>query len=228
MAVAILPLGGPSARSGEDMTILIFSGVDLWRQGGFAHGGLLWSPSGLDREGFTLKLLVGGGPYRYVSGALGNAEISGQQIAGFAMPGWRFKRDRFEVAVFAGLDLQRHRLTPDDPTGRLRGHHVGLRGGFDLWHEPNAATMLAADASFSSVGPSYSGRAAFGWRLLDRFYLGPEMQMLGCDDYHQLRLGVHATGFKEGAREWSAAIGMVGDSDQRRGVYGRLGLIVRH
>ena len=32
---------------------LLFSGLDLWRNGGFLHGGMLWSPAGLGQEGFT-------------------------------------------------------------------------------------------------------------------------------------------------------------------------------
>src|SRR5438270_11372472 len=38
---------------------LLFGGLDLWRNGGFLHGGVLWSPAGLG-QGFTLKLLFGG------------------------------------------------------------------------------------------------------------------------------------------------------------------------
>jgi hypothetical protein len=44
---------------------LLFAGFDLWRNGGFAHGGLLWSPGGIEREGLTFKLLLAGGLYRY-------------------------------------------------------------------------------------------------------------------------------------------------------------------
>lgn len=44
--------------------LLVFSSVDIWRQGGFAHGGALWAPAGLDRDGFVLKLMFGGGLYR--------------------------------------------------------------------------------------------------------------------------------------------------------------------
>src|SRR5262249_30394765 len=97
---------------------LLFGGFDLWRNGGFLHGGLLWSPGGLAQEGFTLKLLIGGGQYRYLSG---NTEITGHQTIGSAMPGWRFKTDQLEVVAFAGADVQSHRLSPDDLGNKLRG-----------------------------------------------------------------------------------------------------------
>ena len=48
----------PSSR---DAIILYFTGADLWHQGNSAYGGAVWSPAGLDRDGFTLKTLLAGG-----------------------------------------------------------------------------------------------------------------------------------------------------------------------
>jgi hypothetical protein len=109
----------------EQARFLLFSTTDLWRQGGFAHGGLLWAPTGLDRDGPVLKLMFGGGFYHYISGALGNTEVRGMELAGAILPGWRFVRDNFTITVFLGYDFQRHRLTPDDPSAGLRGSYVG-------------------------------------------------------------------------------------------------------
>ncbi|MEX0841594.1 MAG: cellulose biosynthesis protein BcsS, partial [Xanthobacteraceae bacterium] len=211
----------------EEPTFLYFSGVDLWREGGFLHGGVLWSPDGLDQDGFTLKFIFGSGAYRYLSGALGDAEVVGHQLSGSAMPGWRFKRPGFEMTVFAGLDAQDHRLSPDDPSSDLRGSHVGLRSGFDLWYEPNRTTMLAADASVSTIGTSYNAHAAYGWRLFNRVYVGPEAAAFASDDYRQYRFGLHATAFKTGTIELSAGAGYARDSSHRSGAYGRLSLVTR-
>jgi hypothetical protein len=209
-------------------TILFFSGADFWRHGSFSHGGLLWSPGGLDREGFTLKLLLGSGRYHYTSGALADAAVLGEQIIAFALPGWRFQKDRLTVSVFAGVDIQQHRLTPDDPSNSLRGTKTGIRGGFDLWFEPNALTMLGADASLSSVGPSYSARLAAGWRFADSFYAGPEIGgFADGESYQQFRVGLHITGLKTHDLEWSAALGWAFDSDERDSPYGRLGICIR-
>ena len=67
---------GP-ARAGDDgAQLLLFSGADLWRDGRFLHGWLLWSPGGIEREGFTLKAMLSGGTYRYRSGALNDAWVT--------------------------------------------------------------------------------------------------------------------------------------------------------
>ncbi len=211
----------------EEPVFLYFSGIDLWREGGFLHGGVLWSPGGLEQEGFTLKLIFGSGAYRYQSSALGNAGVIGRQFSGAVMPGWRFKRPGLEVTVFAGLDAQDHWLLPDDPSNGLRGSHAGLRSGFDLWYEPTRATMLAADASISTIGTSYTVHGAYGWRLFDRAYVGPEALALASGDYRQYRFGLHMTALKTEKFEISAAVGSARDSSRRSGAYGRLSLVTR-
>jgi Cellulose biosynthesis protein BcsS len=203
---------------------LLFGGLDLWRNGGFLHGGMLWSPAGLGHEGFTLKLLFGGGVYRYRSGG---AEITGDTALAAAMPGWRFKYDRLEITAVAGLDLQAHHLAPADPGNRMRGSHAGLRAGADLWYQPSDAMMVNGGVSVSTIGPNYWTRGALGWRLLDYAWAGPEVLALGGSNYQQWRLGLHATAFKTNALEWSAGLGYVRDSDHRNGVYGRIGVLTR-
>jgi len=207
---------------------LLFSSTDLWRQGGFTHGGLLWAPSGLDGDGAVLKLMLGGGVYRYRSGGLGDVNVDGHLLSGAILPGWRFVRGKLIVTTFLGADFQRHWLRPDDPTAGLRGGYAGVRAGFELWHEPTAETMLTAHASVSSIGPSYSARLAAGWRLRSLFYVGPEVEGFAADgNYRQVRVGVHATGFRTKNYEWSMGMGWASDSDRHNGAYGKLGVFTR-
>ncbi len=212
---------------GKQPRFLVFSGSDTWPQWAFAHSGVLWSPAGLYNEGFTLKLLLNGGVYRYRSAALNDAKILARQSSLAAMPGWRFKRGGFEVTLFAGLDVQNFKFTPDDPESRLRGRQIGVRTGFELWHEPSPTTMLAADASISSIGAGNSARIAYGWRAFDRLYLGPEVQAFTTDRYHHGRVGIHATAFKTAVREWSGAVGFAADNNHRSSAYIRIGVLAR-
>lgn len=219
---------GPGwAADDDDARFILFSGRDIWRNGVFANGGLLWAPNGFDQDGVLLKVLLSGGLYRYNAGSLGGQQVIGAEWLAQVMPGWRVKRGALEAKVFFGPEIQNHRLWPDDPANRLRGRELGLRFAVDLWDEPTPATMAAADASLSSVGSNYSARAAFGWRVLDQFYAGPETQVYGGDGYRQLRFGVHITSMKTGATEWSAAGGWAVDSDQRSSPYVRLGVMTR-
>ena len=229
---------GPETAAPSPQHFLLFSGTDLWRNGGFAHAGTMWAPAGLDNDGFVLKVAFGGGLYRYHSGALGNAEVTGRKLDAVLMPGWRFRRDSLYLTVFAGLDWQRHKLLPDDPTAGLRGGYVGVRAAAELWYQPTPATMVAGDAAVTTIGTSYSARLAYGWRLLDQFYVGPEVSGFTSNgNYRQYRAGIHVTGlkFSKFSRtylewlnfDWSAGFGFASDSDHRQSIYLRLGLAMR-
>jgi hypothetical protein len=59
MAVAVASLllwcvqGRADAATPNIPSFLFFGGTDLWRYGQFLYGGTLWSPSGLNNDGFT-------------------------------------------------------------------------------------------------------------------------------------------------------------------------------
>jgi cellulose biosynthesis protein BcsS len=228
---AALAWGGKAPASDEPESdteavahLLFFSGTDVWRNGGFLHGGFLYAYQGLNQGGPVFKLLFNGGFYRFHAGG---SEITGRQVMAAALPGWRWNRPGFELTVFAGLDAQNHRYTPDDTANRLRGTHLGVRGGFDVWCEPFADWMLTGSASLSTVGKSYWTRAASGHRFFDAIWLGPEFLASGDDTYRQLRFGAHVTSLRMGGAEWSAGAGWVTDTDRRDGVYGRVGVLIR-
>jgi hypothetical protein len=228
----------PVESAAAQQHFMLFTGADLWRNGGFAHAGVMWAPSGLDNDGLVLKLAVGGGLYRYHSSALGGVEITGTKTDAAVLPGWRFRRGDLYLTVFAGLDWQRHKLLPDDPNAGLRGSYIGLRTAIELWYQPTPITMVAGDAAASTIGPSYSARLAYGWRLFELFYAGPEISGFTSNgNYQQYRAGIHVTGlkFSKFSRtylewlkyEWSAGFGLARDSDHRQSLYLRLGLILR-
>jgi hypothetical protein len=230
VAVAILCCGcgafaEETTNGAQAEHVLLFSGFDLWRGGGFIHGGALWSPQGLDASGFTFKLLLGGGSYRYRSGDIG---IRGQELMASALPGWRFKGDRFELTIFGGIDMQSHRLLPDDPGNRLRGDRGGVRTGADLWYEPAPSLMATASISASSIGSSVWSRAAAGWRMPGVGWIGPEVSGFTDGHYREVRAGGHVTAFTTGPLEWSFGAGYARNSDRRAGAYGHIGILTRH
>jgi hypothetical protein len=203
---------------------LFYIGTDLWRFGAFMHGGVLWSPDGVNREGFTLKLLMAGSAYRYQAGA---RDVIGRQLLASVLPGWRFKQKKFETTIYLGLDLQDHRFSPDDIGNPLRGIHAGLRFAADVWLEPADAFMVAGAFSVSTIQTTYWGRAQLGGRIPGLGWVGPEAHLFSDLGYHQYSFGLHLTGFKTAEFEWSLGAGLVRDAESRTGPYGRIGLNVR-
>jgi Cellulose biosynthesis protein BcsS len=100
---------------------------------------------------------------------------------------------------------------------------------FELWYEPSLNSMVAADASPSSIATSNSARIAYGWRvfeeMLEGIYLGPVIEYFGSEGYRQLRLGAHIT--ESRGSEWSAAVGWAQDSQGRASPFVRLNKLKR-
>ncbi len=226
-------VASPTALAGEDdedPTVIVFSGRDIWRNGAFAYGGFLHAPGGFEQDGLMFKLLLSGGVYRYTSQGLGQ-DVIGVEGVTQILPGWRIKRAGIESKFFFGLDIERHNLYPSDPGNRLRGTDIGARFTLELWTEPSATTMIAANLSLSTIATNNSAWLAYGWRVptefIEPFYAGPEVQYFAADGYRHLRLGAHITGLKTEDYEWSAAGGLAQDSEGRSSPYLRLGFITR-
>ena len=53
----MMVLCATAAQAGSDgpsnPSLLLFAGTDLWRDGAFLDGGLIWSPAGLNTGGLT-------------------------------------------------------------------------------------------------------------------------------------------------------------------------------
>jgi Cellulose biosynthesis protein BcsS len=208
-------------------SFLLFSGADLWRDGAFLHGGSLWSPAGLDNDGFTLKLLIAGGLYTYPSGGL-HTDVDGTLVSASALPGWRVTSDGITIALYLGPIVQDYRLTPYDPGSLLHGVYAGGQLATDVWVQPTPETMAALNGTIASISAIGTLRAAFGWRLAEPFFVGPEAQALWCIDYQQYRLGAHVTGFRIDGFEWSAGAGWAVETIGRAGPYLRLGVSARY
>ncbi len=205
---------------------LLFGGTDLWRYGAFLYGGTLWSPAGLNADGFTLKLLVNGGRYCYNSDAL-RTKIDGTMLSGAALPGFRVVRGTLTVSLFAGAVMQDYRLSPPDPGSRLHGLYAGAQLAADVWYQPAENLMAALNGSLISIGPTGYLRGALGYRVFDAAFIGPEIAMLWCADFQQREVGAHLTSLHLGVSEWSAGAGWSMDSDRRSGPYLRLGVSAR-
>ena len=213
---------GPDAHP-----FLAFGGTDMWRDGAFLYGGLLWSPDGFGTDGFTLKLLLASGGYTYPSGAL-HTDVDGTLVSASALPGWRMSRDGTTVSLYAGPIIQNYWLAPYDPGSRLKGFYAGAQFAADIWSQPTPTSMIALNGSIASIAAIGTMRVATGWQFSESFFVGPEVQALWCIDYQQWRIGVHVTSFRFGGAEWTAASGLAIESFGRSGPYLRFGLNVHY
>lgn len=203
--------------------MLYFSGVEMQRWSLAAYAGAQWAPARIDRDGFILRMVMSDSIERYTTRTR-RYDTDILRVA--IMPGYKFSRGKVEMQVFAGLGIEGDLLLVDRRANRLRGK-FGPRLGADLWWEPTRLLMLQYSISGTTIDNAISMRAAAGWRLFDRFWVGPEVTASGDDFSRQYRVGAHLTGLRSDEYEWSVAAGQVWDSYRREGVYGRISVVVR-
>jgi hypothetical protein len=207
VAVGIVCGVAKRAQATELPSFLLFSGTNFWSYGGFLYGGAIWSPGGLDSNGFTLKVLLDSGRYNYESGTLAQV-VDGTKLSATVMPGWHFSSNGVSVSVFAGPAVQDYRLTPNDPGARLNGFYAGAQFAADIWYQPREWFMTALSGAVATIGPTGNVRAAFGYRVIPSAFIGPEAQAIWCGDYQAFQFGAHVTSIRVGALEWSAGTGV--------------------
>jgi cellulose biosynthesis protein BcsS len=105
------------AGDNEDARVMLFSGRDIWRNGIFVYGGLVFAPGGLEQDGLLLKVLLSGGAYRYRAENLGGERITGLEALTQVLPGWRIKRGDVELKFFLGPEFQKHSRRTIPPIG---------------------------------------------------------------------------------------------------------------
>jgi hypothetical protein len=203
--------------------LIYFTGFDVWRAGFGGYMGVQWAPNRIDRDGFIVRLFGSDSMERYVTRA---HRFETQTMRGALLAGYQFQHAKFVVQVLGGIDVEADLPKIDRrdvrPTGR-----VGARITTDVWWEPTPQLMLQYAFSVGSIGPDTGLRAAAGWRLLDRFWVGPEVSAWGDQYGRQYRVGAHLTGLRTGDYEWSFSAGYVEDDFQRSGAYGRIGILLR-
>src|SRR4051812_39311757 len=133
--------------------VLLYAGFDIWRYGRSGYGGFYWAPDGLNNNGFITPLFVSGSAERYDAGS---RRFNTNIIRVAPLAGWRLSRDKFEIKVFAGPELENRVLTPDIPAAEYRGTHIGARFAAELWWEPMPEMMLTSALSASTNATSHS------------------------------------------------------------------------
>lgn len=209
---------------GYGSKLTYFAGGDVWRAGFTAYGGFIYSARGANVDGFITKVLLAEGAYVY---RIGRRPVRGVYGLASVMPGWRFSTSTLDIKTYAGIDFQSHHFLPDDRRNKLRGGQAGGRAGADIWWQPESWAMVTSSVSASTIGDSYHARIATGVRIPGWFWIGPEAEIGHNDAYRQHRFGAHITGAQYSWVNFSLGVGMLSDSDNRHGVYGRASFAAR-
>jgi hypothetical protein len=203
--------------------LIYFAGFDTWRYSLGGYTGFQWAPQGIHKDGFILRAALFDNIERYTT----RSRRYVTEIArGSLLPGIQFTRGRLNIQLLAGLDAEADFLAVNGYWFRPRAR-LGAKFTTDVWWEPTQSVMLQYSLSGTMIDNAISTRAAAGWRLFDRFWIGPELSQSSDYFSRQTRVGAHLTGLRTGDFEWSFAAGHIDDSYNRDGVYARIGVLLR-
>ena len=184
MAADYEPPQTPSAE-----TAALFFGGDIRQRSYFGYAGFVFAPFGdLSQDGFLLRGVVGGGEYEYDNAGVPGGEVDGDHVTFDGMLGYQMFFDTVRASVFAGVNVQDHDFSPNDPGNSTRGTEVGFSAVGHL--ETVASSPFYADlqGSYSTANDTYWARGRVGLRW-EQFVIGPEGLVSGNDEYDAQRIG---------------------------------------
>ena len=213
----------PPAQAGP--TVAVFGGGDVRQRSWYAYGGFVFAPFGdLTQNGFLLRGVIGGGEYEYDNAGVAGGEVDGDHINLEGMLGYQFLMDMARVSVYAGVNVQDHDLSPNDPGNSVDGTEVGFAATGEIETLETSPFYGNLAGTFSTANDTYWTRGRIGWRI-DQFVIGPEGSLSGNDEYDAARIGGFGM-MQLGMFNVSVSVGWA-DVDGTQGddsVYGTLGV----
>lgn len=222
-----------SAIAGENNEPLInasdstvyFSGANIKEDAFYSYSGIVHALSGdLLHEGFLLRGVFGYGEYDYGNGNVVSNRIEGEVLQFDLTIGYQIYRADTRLTGYVGINYQDHDLSPQDLQNSTRGDEVGFLVQGEI--ETVLARSLNASmiANYSTANDTYWTRIRVG-RKLDRFTIGPEVTLMGNDEYDGQRIGAFLSGFDLGFLNATVSGGYadVNGTQGDASVYGSIG-----
>ena len=184
-ACAMLGWGVSANAEAADPAVtrgVAFTGYDYLRGSNYEFAGAVVALNGnLGRDGYVL----------HASGAFLDYDLNpglGRGWQGDMMLGYIFSRSNFSGGIYAGVDYQDYKLSPDDPTVAVRGAEWGFKVSTNLQTSPNLPYYLSLNAAYTGSFNGYWARARAGINR-QGLTLGPEAIAMGNDGFDAHRLG---------------------------------------
>ncbi len=179
----------PPQTTADGDTIALFFGGDIRQRSYFGYTGFVFSPFGdLSQDGFLLRGVVGGGEYEYDNAGVAGGEVDADHVTFDGTVGYQMFFDMFRASVFAGVNVQDHDFSPNDPGNSTRGTEVGFTAVGELETLASSPFYANAQGSYSTANDTYWARGRVGLRW-EQFVVGPEGIVSGNNEYDAARIG---------------------------------------
>lgn len=170
------------------------------------------------QSGPRVRLQGVAGTYSY-PGAAVRQTVTGVQQEGTLLLGYEWIWAQAALAGYIGMNVRSNELSILDPGNPVVGTGLGTKVAADLYMNPTDNTLLAVNASYSTLFNAYYARARAGFAVAPGVFIGPEVTLLGDNFFNGWRTGAHVTGFAIGPMKFSLGAGYAFDRVQKGGYY---------
>ena len=161
---------------------VLFSGYDLVKDSRYWYQGIIVALNGdMGRDGFFVRAYGARDDFDRNPG-------DGRQWQADLALGYMLSRNQVGYEIYAGVDYQNVKLSPDDPTAEVRGTEWGFKVGAGIETEKELPYYYALEGQYSTAFNSYWARARVGLHR-GRFTFGPEASVVGDEDFDAQRVG---------------------------------------
>jgi hypothetical protein len=135
---------------------------------------------------------------------------------GHLSTGYQWMTGNGTISVLAGVEARHGRAR----LAQKEHLDAGLRLQGNVWIHPTATTLFTSTAIVSTLGSGVWARAAWGFKMFDRVYVGPETsysyEKFAFKGNAKARIGVHSTGFEWGTLRITLSGGYQREIDAKR------------
>lgn len=210
-------------------TLEVYSGANVTENGFFGYGGVAWAPLGeIEKQGLRIKLLGGGGKYKYNASVLssGNFDttypVIGQTELIDILLGYAIVADPLYVKLYGGVSQEIHRLSVIDERNAVQGNKINGKAQIELWLNLGQDAWLSADGSYGWAFGSYNATLKLGYQLTKSLSIGTEFGALGNNQFDGARYGGFVRHKSDWLGELTIAAGASGDYEDPAAAYGRI------
>jgi len=201
-----------------DLKTVLFGSLDAGRSTFLTVGAKQTFTGPLDRSGLVSLVTVGYGGSPGQAGSENDSDtVVRPTIQAGALIGYQWAFDRVFVAGFIGPEFDARQPASIEEASRLSQPRLGLRVQGELWAHPTQDILLAATVVAGSARSSLWGRAAFGYRVWNDIFVGPEVALSRSENFREWRVGAHVTGVQLGQFTFGLSGGWRGEENDSHG-----------
>lgn len=228
LGVALLPApAGATSFSGDPRRLVLFSSMEAGPATTFGSAGFKLGLGGpLDDSGFRVLAKAGTGhePRQSRLQASGDRSASGVvSPEAMVVAGYEWKLGATYLGLYGGAEVDARLSTRSLAVDRAA--RLGARVQIDIWSNPTPGTLIHASGNLGGAAMHVWSRLAFGWRIHDLAFVGPEAEIYREKDYRKDRIGLHMTGIKVFGTELRLSGGWQRSGRREQGAYATLGLL---